>query len=157
MRLLQNPKFDFLKLQKPFVIGSIVMALIGTASLATKGLNWGVDFTGGAQLIYAFSTKPDEDQIRKIVEGANVTVTSVQRFDKAEKNQVLLRVPMEQKEGRDIAREATNALTKALFPKGLEAGVFDLNLNGTDALARKLQEADPERVAERSGVDPKVE
>lgn len=157
MRLLHNPNFDFLKYQKPFVLGSVVLALIGTASLATKGLNWGVDFTGGAQLIYAFSSKPDENQIRKVVEGAKVPVTSVQRYDKAEKNQVLLRVPMEQREGRDVSGEVTKALTTALFPKGLEPGVFDLNLNGTDALAKKLLAADPEKMAARTGVDPKVE
>lgn len=157
MRLLHNPNFDFLKFQKPFVIGSIVLALLGGASIATKGLNWGVDFTGGAQLIYAFASKPDEDQIRKVVEGAKVPVSSVQRYDKAEKHQVLLRVPMEQREGRDLSSEVTKALTAALFPKGLEPGVFDLNLNGTDALAKKLQAADPENMAARSGVDPKVE
>ena len=157
MRLLQNPSFDFLKLQKPFVIGSIVAALISAGAIATKGLNWGVDFTGGAQIVYAFQQKPDEDQIRKIVEGANVPVTSVQRYDKAEKNQVLLRVPMEQKEGRDVSGEVTPALTKALFPKGLEPGVFDLNLNGTEPLSAKLQRDDPEKMAGRANASPGVE
>jgi preprotein translocase subunit SecF len=157
VRLLHNPNFDFLKFQKPFVIGSIALALIGAVSIATKGLNWGVDFTGGAQLIYAFVDKPDEGRIRQIVEGANVPVTSVQRYDKAEKHQVLLRVPMEQREGRDLSSEVTKALTTALFPKGLETGVFDLNLNGADALAKKLRGDDPENMAARSGVDPKVE
>lgn len=157
MRLLQKPNFDFLKLQKPFVIGSIVAALISAGAIATKGLNWGVDFTGGAQIVYAFQQKPDEDQIRKIVEGAKVPVTSVQRYDKAEKNQVLLRVPMEQKEGRDISGEVTPALTRALFPKGLEAGVFDLNLNGADPLSAKLQQDDPEKMASRADANPGVE
>ncbi len=157
MRLLQNPNFDFLKLQKPFVIGSVVAVLLSAGAIATKGLNWGVDFTGGAQIVYAFQQKPDEDQIRKIVEGANVPVTSVQRYDKAEKNQVLLRVPMEQKEGRDISGEVTPALTRALFPKGLEAGVFDLNLNGADPLSAKLQQDDPEKMASRADANPGVE
>lgn len=157
MRLLQNPKFDFIRLQKPFVIGSILAALVSAGAIATKGLNWGVDFTGGAQIVYAFQQKPDEDQIRKIVEGASVPVTSVQRYDKAEKNQVLLRVPMEAKEGRDISGEVTPALTRALFPKGLEPGVFDLNLNGADPLSAKLQQDDPEKMAGRAEANPGVE
>ena len=157
MRLLQNPNFDFLKLQKPFVIGSIVAALISAGAIATKGLNWGVDFTGGAQIVYAFQQKPDEDQVRKVVEGANVPVTSIQRYDKASKNQLLLRVPMEQKEGRDISGEVTPALTKALFPKGLEPGVFDLNLNGADPLSAKLRQDDPERMSGRADANPGVE
>lgn len=157
MRLLQNPNFDFLKIQKPFVIGSIVAALVSAGAIATKGLNWGVDFTGGAQIVYAFQQKPDEDQIRKIVEGAKVPVTSTQRYDKASKNQLLLRVPMEAKEGRDISGEVTPALTKALFPKGLEPGVFDLNLNGADPLSAKLQQEDPEKMAGRADANPRVE
>lgn len=157
MRLLQNPKFDFIRLQKPFVLGSIVAALISAGSIATKGLNWGVDFTGGAQVVYAFQQKPDEDRLRKVIEGANVPLTSIQRYDKAEKNQVLLRIPMEQKEGRDVSRDVTKALTAALFPKGLEAGVFDLNLNGADPLSARLQQDDPEKMAGRADAKPALE
>lgn len=157
MRLLRNPNFDFLKIQKPFVIGSIAAVLISAGAIATKGLNWGVDFTGGAQIVYAFQQKPDEDQVRKVVEGAGVPVTSVQRYDKAEKNQLLLRVPMEAKEGRDISGEVTPALVKALAPAGRGEGVFDLNLNGADPLASRLQQDDPEKMAGRADANPTAE
>ena len=157
MRLFRTTNIDFIGLTKACVTGSLALIAISTVLLFARGLNWGVDFTGGAQIVYAFSKTPDENEVRKIVEAANVTVTSVQRYDKAEKNQVLLRVPMEKKEGRDVAGEVTKALTKALFPKGLEAGTFDLNLNGADILAKKLQQADPEQMASRAGVDVKVE
>jgi preprotein translocase subunit SecF len=157
VRLFRSTSIDFLALTKACVIGSVAAFAIATVLVFAKGLNWGVDFTGGAQVVYAFSAKPDEGQIRKIVEGAKVPITSVQRYDRAEKNQVLLRVPVQKEEGRDVSSEVSKALTAALFPKGLEAGVFDLNLNGADVLARKLQEADPENVAARAGGDPKVE
>ena len=157
MRLFRKTNIDFLGLAKPCITGSLTLMVLSVVLFLTKGFNWGVDFTGGAQVVYAFSKSPDENDIRKVVEGAKVPVTSVQRYDKAEKNQVLLRVPMEKKEGRDVGKEVTAALTTALFPKGLEAGVFDLNLNGADALAKKLQDADPEKMIARSGVDLKVE
>ena len=157
MRLLQNPNFDFLKLQKPFVTASILAAVVSAGAIATKGLNWGVDFTGGTQVVYAFNEKPDESRIRQVVEAAKVPVASVQRYDKADKNQVLLRVPMEQREGRDVSREVTKALTTALFPKGLEPGVFDLNLNGADPLSAKLQQDDPEKMSGRADANPGVE
>lgn len=157
MRLFRSTNIDFIGLTKACVTGSLALMALSVVVLFARGLNWGVDFTGGAQIVYAFSKTPDENEVRKIVEGANVTVTSVQRYDKAEKNQVLLRVPMEKKEGRDVSREATKALTTALFPKGLEAGTFDLNLNGADALAKKLAGDDPETMSARQGVDVKVE
>jgi preprotein translocase subunit SecF len=157
VRLFRSTNIDFHGLTKACITGSLALMALSVVVLFAKGLNWGVDFTGGAQVIYAFSAKPDEAQIRTIVEGAKIPIASVQRYDKAEKNQVLLRVPMEKKEGRDISGEVSKALTTSLFPKGLEAGVFDLNLNGAAGLAKKLQQADPERMSARSGVDPNVE
>ena len=158
MRLFHNTNIDFLKIKWICIALSILSIVIGTISLVAKGgPNLGIDFTGGAQIVYAFSKTPDEDQIRKIVEAANVKVTSVQRYDKVERNQVLLRVPMEKKEGRDVSKEVTEALTKALNPAGAAPDAFDLNLNGADVLLKKLIADDPEHAAQRPNVDPKVE
>jgi len=158
VRLFHKTNIDFLKIKWICISLSVLSIVIGTVSLVLKGgPNLGIDFTGGAQIVYAFSKTPDEDQIRKIVEAANVKVVSVQRFDKPEKNEVLLRVPLEKKEGRDLSKEITTALTKALFPKGADATSFDLNLNGGDTLLGKLIADDPERLATRPSADPKVE
>ena len=158
MRLFHHTNIDFLKIKWICISLSILSIVVGTISLVAKGgPNLGIDFTGGAQIVYAFSKTPDEDQIRKIVEAANVKVTSVQRYDKVERNQVLLRVPMEKKEGRDVSKEVTEALTKALHPAGAAPDAFDLNLNGADLLLKKLIADDPEHAAQRPNVDPKVE
>lgn len=158
MRLFKNTQIDFLGVRWICIGVSIALVVIGSISLVAKGgPRLGIDFTGGAQLLYAFSTTPDENRIREIVEAAGVKVESVQRFDKPEKNQVLLRIPMEQKEGRDLAREVTAALSKALFPRGTQPGAFDLNLNGADLLLARLLADDPLKLASRPGVDPKLE
>jgi preprotein translocase subunit SecF len=158
VRLFHNTNIDFLKIKWICISLSILSIIVGTISLVAKGgPNLGIDFTGGAQIVYAFSKTPDEDQIRKIVEAANVKVVSVQRYDKVERNQVLLRVPMEKKEGRDVSKEVTDALTKALNPAGAAPDAFDLNLNGADVLLKKLITDDPEHAAQRPNVDPKVE
>ncbi len=158
MRLFHKTNIDFLGAKKAFIATSIALILIGTAALVyRRGPNWGVDFTGGAQIVFAFSSRPDENQVRGIVEKAKVPVQSVQRYDRPEKNQVLLRVPLQAKEGRDVAGEATRALTAALFPKGLEPGTFDLNLQGAGPLEAKLEQDDPEKLAERPNADPKAE
>jgi preprotein translocase subunit SecF len=158
VRLFKNTHIDFLGVKWICIGISIAVSAIGLVSLLLKGgPRLGIDFTGGAQIVYAFSQKPDENQIRSIVEAAGVKVDSVQRFDKTEKNEVLLRIPMEKKEGRDLSREVTAALQKALFPKGAEAGAFDLNLNGQDILLAKLLADDPEKFAARPSVDPKTE
>ena len=158
MRLFKNTQIDFLGI-KWWMIGlSVALAIVGTLSLLVKGgPRLGIDFTGGAQLLFAFKDRPDENQIRRIVEAANVKLDSAQRFDKAEKNEVLLRIPKEQKEGRDVRGEVTTALSKTMFPQGTEPGAFDLNVNGADLLLARFLAEDPEKLASRSGVDPKTE
>lgn len=52
--VLQNTNFNFLKKSKTFYIVSGVLILISLGSLATKGLNFGVDFTGGRSYIVRF-------------------------------------------------------------------------------------------------------
>jgi preprotein translocase subunit SecF len=158
VRLFKKTNIDFLGIKHVCIGVSLLLIAAGTVSLIVKkGPNFGVDFTGGAQLVYGFSKTPDENEVRKIVEGANVKVTSVQRFDRPEKNQILLRVPQEKKEGRDVSKEVAAALTKALFPGGAQPGAFDLNLNGADVLLAKLTQDDPEQLASRPNADPKVE
>jgi preprotein translocase subunit SecF len=158
VRLFKHTDIDFLSIKWICISISIASIAIGTVSLVLKkGPNLGIDFTGGAQIVYGFSAQPDENHIRKIVEGANVKVTSVQRYDKPEKNQILLRVPQEKHEGRDISREVTAALTAAMFPQGTQPNTFDLNLNGAEALAGKIVADDPEKLATRPNADPKVE
>lgn len=158
MRLFKKTNIDFLGATKTCLLVSAALIVAGTVSLvARKGPNLGVDFTGGAQVVYGFAAKPDENQVRKIVEAAGVPVTSVQRYDRPEKNQILLRVPMEKREGRDVSKETTAALTNALFPQGTQPGAFDLNLNGAEPLVLKLVQDDPEKIAARPGGDPRVE
>jgi len=157
VRLFKHTDIDFLKIKWICISISIASIVIGTISLVAKGgPNLGIDCTGGANVLYAFSKTPDENAVRKIVEEANVKVTSVQRFDKAEKNEILLRVPQEKHEGRDVSKEVTAALTKAMFPAGAAPGVFDLSLNGADALTTKLVQDDPEKMASKPSLEPKA-
>jgi preprotein translocase subunit SecF len=157
VRLFKKTNIDFLGITKTCLGVSLALIALGTIALIVKGPNWGVDFTGGAQIVYGFASTPDEDQVRKIVESAKLNVTSVQRFDRAEKNQILLRMPQEKKEGRDVSGEVTAALTAALFPAGKDPSTLDLNLNGQDVLVAKLVAEDPEQLNGKPDKDPKVE
>jgi len=156
VRVLQNTKIDFLKAKGKAIAISVVLILIGTADLVRKGgPRFGIDFTGGTQIIYGFSQKPDEDQLRKIIGATDLKVESIQRFDRPERNQVAVRVRQE-KEGRDVSREVTDSLRKSLNPAAA-ADAFDLNLQGEELLLAKLQQEDPEKFATRPNADAKVE
>jgi SecD/SecF fusion protein len=59
----QKISFDFLSNRKKFYLLSLIVMLLGLGSLATKGLNYGVDFTGGRSYIVRFDTQADVEKI----------------------------------------------------------------------------------------------
>ena len=56
---------DFIKIRKTLYIVSGVIILAGLVSLATKGLNFGVDFTGGRTYVVRFDQDVTTNDVRK--------------------------------------------------------------------------------------------
>jgi len=68
--LWQNTKIDFLAKRKVFYVISGLIIAGGIASLATKGLNLGVDFSGGRNFVIAFQQDVETVEIQSSLEGA---------------------------------------------------------------------------------------
>ncbi|MBK7173842.1 MAG: protein translocase subunit SecDF [Bacteroidales bacterium] len=60
-----NVKINFIGIRKKLYIVSIAVILIGLISLATKGLNFGVDFSGGRSYIVRFDQPVKVNDIRE--------------------------------------------------------------------------------------------
>jgi hypothetical protein len=52
-----------------------------------------IDFAGGTQMTFRFSEQPRVDQLRTLVEQAGFPEAQIQRFGRAEGNQVLIKLP----------------------------------------------------------------
>jgi len=64
----KNMKIDFLGIRKIAYIFSILIILGGVASLATKGLNLGVDFSGGRNYVIAFHQDVETEEVQNHLE-----------------------------------------------------------------------------------------
>lgn len=108
-------KIDFIGHQKIFLILSGALMLASILSLLFRGLNYGIDFTGGNAYSLKFDQAVQEAQVRGILEGAGVNGTVI-RIDRADPDQALVRTPY-----LDAQAETTmmNAL-KSNYP-GVEA------------------------------------
>ena len=75
-----------------FNVISIITFLIAVGSLATKGLNFGVDFTGGTVMEVHYAQAPDVNKIRETVSKLGFTDAAVQNFGTS--LDVLIRLPV---------------------------------------------------------------
>jgi len=66
--LFKNTKIDFLGKRKVFYVISGLLILGGIASLATKGLNLGVDFSGGRNYVISFNQEVETTEIQNTLE-----------------------------------------------------------------------------------------
>ena len=77
-----------------FNVISIITFLIAVGSLATRGLNFGVDFTGGTVMEVHYGQAPDINKIRDNMTKLGFPEASVQNFGTSQ--DVLIRLPVKQ-------------------------------------------------------------
>lgn len=82
----------FMRYALVFNVISIITFLIAVGSLATKGLNFGVDFTGGTVMEVHYAQAPDVNKIRETVSKLGYTDAAVQNFGTS--LDVLIRLPV---------------------------------------------------------------
>ncbi|MDR2937208.1 MAG: protein translocase subunit SecDF, partial [Rikenellaceae bacterium] len=66
---LSNTKFDFIKIRKYTYMLSIALMVITFVSLATRGMNYGVDFSGGRAFVVRFDQPVTDNQVRDRLSG----------------------------------------------------------------------------------------
>ena len=106
MRLLKDKtSIDFLSRGRRRVTAvlSILAVIVSIGSIATKGLEYGIDFTGGVLLEVGYPEEANLERIRRILGDAGFTDLQVQRFGTA--TDVLLRLPPQPSTNSDEIRK----------------------------------------------------
>jgi preprotein translocase subunit SecF len=136
MQIFVNSKYDFVR-RRFFAVGfSILFILLGAAMYFKHGINWGIDFAGGATVTLKFRDAVPMDRLR-----ADLADASIQQYGKPEDRAVLIRLP-ELKQEADYAGQTVARLNKDLNPDA--ANKLDINFQGKDGLAELLYSVDPD-------------
>lgn len=98
----------FMRYALVFNIISLVTFLAAVVSLATKGLHFGVDFTGGTVMEVQYEQPADLVKIRESIAKLGLTDVAVQNFGTA--RDVLIRLPL--KEGESSAKLSDTVLAE---------------------------------------------
>ncbi|MEX2122342.1 MAG: protein translocase subunit SecF [Woeseia sp.] len=93
-------------------IASVVVSVI---LLATRGLEFGIDFTGGILMEVGYPEAADIDQIRELMDGAGFTEVQVQQF--GADTDVLLRLPPQPEADADSVRQTLSETLAADQPE----------------------------------------
>jgi preprotein translocase subunit SecF len=119
LEILKNPNFDFLGKTKYFVSLSLALIFGGLAYMLATGVyiganakGYGVEFSGGTQLILHFEKTPENDRIRAAVPDA-----TIQTYDNPAKNQVLVRIAAADEVNLDQAANNAKAAIAAQYPE----------------------------------------
>ena len=64
-KFLANTKVNFIGVRKVSYIVSLVLVVLSVVSLSTRGLNYGVDFSGGRTFVVRFDQAVTADQVRE--------------------------------------------------------------------------------------------
>jgi preprotein translocase subunit SecF len=96
----------FMRHALTFNIISFATFLLAVFFLATKGLHYSIEFTGGTLLEISYSQPPDINKIRGALEKANFTDTTVQNFGSSK--DVLIRVPLARAAGDAVGDKQAN-------------------------------------------------
>ncbi|HEY2932584.1 MAG TPA: protein translocase subunit SecF [Acidobacteriota bacterium] len=155
MQLFKNVNIDWMGLRWVFIGLSLLMTLAGTISLyARKGPKLGVDFTGGTLVYVRFLQSPQIDRIREALRVAGIKAEEVTAYDEPSKNQVQIKLgELDPHSATHLERGATpifDSLRKAFDPASAGTATMDLNNVGSEALAFRLKEWDPEGLKGRA-------
>jgi preprotein translocase subunit SecF len=100
----------FMRYALYFNIISLVTFLLAVFFLATKGLHFSIEFTGGTVMEVSYAHPAEIDRIRTTLEKAGYADTQVQNFGSS--RDVLIRMPLKQgQSSADLSKEVMDTLT----------------------------------------------
>lgn len=133
---------DFMKFAKPLVVLSLILTLVGLGAILVKGLNLGLDFTGGVSATVVYEQPVQQAQVQQALASHQINQGVVQYL--GSNKEILLRLPP-QNQVEGLSQTLDTALTlpnnkatiKSIDVVGSQVG-NEIYLNSLLALALAL-------------------
>lgn len=109
MRAFKKTNIDFMAIRGKMYFLSCTIILLGFISLFFKGVNYGIDFRGGTELVLAFNSTPDYGQLRTTLTNAGLPDCEIKSFGN---DQTILIRTTKQEEGTAVADKIKESIQK---------------------------------------------
>ncbi|MCX6134563.1 MAG: protein translocase subunit SecF [Ignavibacteriales bacterium] len=107
MRLFKKTNIDFMGIRGKMYILSSTIILLGMISLFVKGVNYGIDFRGGTELVLSFNATPDYGVLRSALMKAGLPDCEIKSFGS---DQTILIRTSKQEEGLAVANRIKESI-----------------------------------------------
>ncbi len=111
-----NTNIDFLRWRNIAIVFSALMIIASWALVATKGLNFGVDFAGGQMIRVTFAQPVSIDELRSDVGGLGLGDPSIQEFGSPREVSIRLPLPPGGEEGANAAASRVRQALAREYP-----------------------------------------
>jgi preprotein translocase subunit SecF len=119
-------KIDFVGKRNLWMGISVVAVILTFILLFTKGLNYGIDFTGGAEVQIKVPASWDISKVRDQLEGGGIAGLKVQQIGDPAGNQYLIKAQGEEKSLNLVSKHVSDILAKTLQPNEFEIQRVDV-------------------------------
>lgn len=110
-----NKTVNFLRHALPISVISMILVIASIASLATKGINWGLDFTGGTVVEMEFPTPVDLNALRAQLTTPDTEGAVVQNFGSS--RDILVRLQVKEGVKSDVQVQSVMAAAQQIDPQ----------------------------------------
>ena len=132
-----NSNIDFMGKRKIWVSLSIVMIIATFFLFFTKGLNYGIDFTGGAEVKVKVPTSWDTGKLRGSLEKGKLTNLKILQLGSAADSEYMIRAQEEGKDLNQVVKQIGDSLNADLKPGEYEVKSADIVGPSAGGLLRK--------------------
>ena len=108
IELFHDPNYNFIGKRKWAYIVSIAITVLGLVSLATMGLHYDIDFTGGTLVQVRFEKPPSVANIRKGLTRIKLGESIIQEF--GDPREYIIRMPLTSTTSEELAKRMEAAL-----------------------------------------------
>jgi preprotein translocase subunit SecF len=128
MRIFENLNYDFLGKRKIFYIVSTTLFVLGFANIIFRGLEFGIDFKGGSEIVLQFDKPVEVGQVRNHVENIGLGNVEVKTF--GSETGVLIRTELQEIPANiyPVVLKNIDQTIDSNFP-GLQKQVIDTTAN----------------------------
>jgi preprotein translocase SecF subunit len=113
MRIFENANFDFIQTRQIAYLFSGALILASVISFAVRGIDYGIDFSGGMAFVIETSSELEATEVRSELTQVFGTAPEVKDFGQ-NVPQLLVRLGVEGETNKDRINEAQSTLTNAV-------------------------------------------